>query len=503
MPPSLSAPIIPSPPAIGQAGPQPHPAHVSACIIAPKGTPPVLAGDSASCVTPAERPRMPRIPSALAAILLSSLFLGACAGDRDGRSPEPPPVPSPVQLGSIDAASDLAGGTESGVDDSGLASVASATEASTLSFETVMAVASRVPSATPTAPGLDLVATIEAERAATEAAAGSSLAALAAPPAGAQAPGSGDPSISEFRLPALSHTWQKWNNCGPSSMVMALSAFGTQIDQLVAAAALKPDREDTNVSPSELAAYARGLGFSARVAVGGNRDRVRALLRAGVPVLAEQWIDVDGRGEMGHYRVISGYDDAAGVVIHQDSYYGANQRLSYDALEREWRPFLGAYVIVWLPEQRDRVAAAMGSDWDEAAMWRRALAEAEAWAAASPGEAWAQFALGEARSQQQDHAGAVAAFDRAVAIGLPFRAFWYQFGYYSSLFETGAFDRIIALADQTLAPMKGENLEESQYWKGRALRGLGREEEARASFERALEFNPLYGPAREALAGGG
>ncbi len=47
--------------------------------------------------------------------------------------------------------------------------------------------------------------------------------------------------------------------------------------------------------------------------------------------------------------------------------------------------------------------------------------------------------------------------------------------------------------------MKGENLEEHRLWKGRALRALGREAEALAEFRTALEYNPLFDAAREAL----
>jgi tetratricopeptide (TPR) repeat protein len=219
-----------------------------------------------------------------------------------------------------------------------------------------------------------------------------------------------------------------------------------------------------------------------------------------VPVIAEQWIDVEGRGEMGHYRLVIGYDDRAGEVTVNDSYYGANRRHAYDAFERMWRPFVGAYVVLYREDQENAVRAAIGSDWNDGAMWTRVLAEEADWARREPESAWASFALGEAREQVGDHAGAVAAFDRAVVIGLPFRAFWYQFGYYRALVETGAYPQVIAQADVTLASMDGENLEESRYWRGVALRGLGREAEARAEFETALRFHPLFAPAREALA---
>jgi tetratricopeptide (TPR) repeat protein len=283
---------------------------------------------------------------------------------------------------------------------------------------------------------------------------------------------------------------------------MALSAHGVVLDQLEVAARMKPDREDTNVTPDEIARFARAQGFVAFAGLNGRTELLRALVSAGIPVIAEQWITVDGRGEMGHYRVVVGYDDAAGEVIVQDSYYGARRRHTYDGFAAEWRPFLGAYVAVARPDQQAALDAALGADIDQGAVVSNLRNQLES-EAAGPGDAWTWYRLGEARSLAGDHEGAVGAYEEAIRIGLPTRAFWYQFGFYRSLLETGRAERALAHADATLATMSGENLEESQYWRGRALLALGRPADARASFERALLFNPLFEEARRALNGGG
>lgn len=297
------------------------------------------------------------------------------------------------------------------------------------------------------------------------------------------------------------HVWQKWNNCAPSALVMALGVYGVQRDQFALAALLKPDREDTNVTPEEIADAARSQGMSAIVRYNGDRAVVRAVLRAGAPVIAEQWIEVEGRGEMGHYRVVTGYDDADGVFQVQDSYYGANRSIPYDDFERMWRPFVGAFVVIYDPAQELAVLSALGADEDGAATWRRALSDCESWTAREPGSAWAHFACGEILGRLDEHAEAVRRFERAIEIGLPMRAFWYQFGYYRSLIAIRAYERAIAHANATLVTMNGENLEESRLWRGIALRGLGREEEARVEFLTALRFNPRFRPALEALEG--
>ncbi|MBK6768861.1 MAG: C39 family peptidase [Ardenticatenales bacterium] len=304
---------------------------------------------------------------------------------------------------------------------------------------------------------------------------------------------------SSVLLSGVSHTWQKWNNCGPSAVVMAMSPLGVDVDQLVAAASIKPDREDTNVAPDELAAYVAQHGLRARVRYGAERGRLRALLRAGVPVIVEHWVSVEGRGEMGHYRVLVGYDDGPAEFIAVDSYYGANRRYGYDAVDAMGRPFLGAYVAVFRPEQAAAVDDALAGDAVDGVMWARVGADVESYAAANVADPWAHFALGEWRARQGMAEGAVAAFDEARAIGLPFRAFWYQFGYARALFDRGAYDALVAQADATIETMKGENLEEWHVWRGRALAALGRTGEARAAFERAIAFHPGFAPAAAEL----
>jgi len=307
------------------------------------------------------------------------------------------------------------------------------------------------------------------------------------------------PAASAHRLPNVVHTWQKWNNCGPSAAMMALSAFGIQADQLAIAAQLKPDREDTNVSPDEIAWYLRRAGLGALVRPNGDSALAKALIAAGVPVIAEQWIDVDGRGQMGHYRVLVGYDDATAEVIAMDSYYGPSLRLPYAVLDAEWRPFSGKYIAVFADHQAEAVRRILGPDHDEAVAWQVALLRAEARTRAAPSDPWSWFALGEARSELGDSAGAVEAHRRAQSIGLPFRAYWYQFGFAGALYEAGLHRELVEHADATLETMGRENLEEWHTWRALALAAIGMPDEARAGLRRALEFNPNHQPARSAL----
>jgi tetratricopeptide (TPR) repeat protein len=74
---------------------------------------------------------------------------------------------------------------------------------------------------------------------------------------------------------------------------------------------------------------------------------------------------------------------------------------------------------------------------------------------------------------------------------------WYQHGPFEAYGAIGRWDDVMALAEANLR--NAPNLEESHYWRGRALAARGDLAGARAAWSRALELNPFLAPAREAL----
>ena len=95
----------------------------------------------------------------------------------------------------------------------------------------------------------------------------------------ARAPVTVPPSVL---LTGLRHEYQGWNNCAPSSVGMVLSYYDRTEAQAEIAPILKPDPNDKNVSPHEIAAYAEAIGFQAHVGVGGDLNLVMQLLAAGL-----------------------------------------------------------------------------------------------------------------------------------------------------------------------------------------------------------------------------
>ena len=315
------------------------------------------------------------------------------------------------------------------------------------------------------------------------------------------------PIAPSVALGGITHMWQRWSNCGPATLAMQLSYFGIARTQFDVANVVKPDPEDKNVTPEELAAYARSQGLRAIVRVNGDGDRLRLLLSNGVPVLIETWYERGPEDSMGHYRLLSGYDEARQEWIAFDSFVmeGVSDkvpyqgiRLPYDRMERLWRVFNHIYVLVYPVDWEPLVMAILGDDVDDAQMWQRALQQAQPAIETDPQDAYAWFNLGSDLVALGRFVEAAAAYDQARAIGLPWRMAWYQFGPYRAYFETGRYADLIALSDQTIAA--AGNIEEAFYWKGMGLAAQGDRAGARQAWQRAVQLNPNFQLAAAALA---
>ncbi|MBX7237415.1 MAG: C39 family peptidase [Caldilineales bacterium] len=324
-------------------------------------------------------------------------------------------------------------------------------------------------------------------------------------------PASPPPSLSPSPPPTLSltgfrHAWQTWNNCGPATLSMQLSYFGSPLTQEDIRKVLRHHPDDKNVNLDELAAFARGQGLQAAVLFDGNADTLRQWLNAGIPVLVETWLEPEPNDGMGHYRLLTGYDDAKQEWIAYDSYVATGIsrdapyqgiRLPYAELAALWRVFNRAHLVVFSDEQAPVAASIMAEAADEQAMWEGALQTAQAEIAANPNDAFAWFNQGSALVALGRADEAAAAFDQARIIGLPWRMLWYQFGPFQAYSAVGRHEEALALADATLRTTT--TVEELHYWRGRALQALGDAPAARLAYRRALELNPTYAPAAAAL----
>ncbi len=156
------------------------------------------------------------------------------------------------------------------------------------------------------------------------------------------------------------------------------------------------------------------------------------------------------------------------------------------------------YVLVYDQAHAAAAQQILGDEADDARMWQRSLERAQAEAAANPTDAFAWFNLGNSLTAQGRYADAASAFDQARVIGLPWRMLWYQFEPFRAYYEAGRHDELLALADSVIAT--AGNIEETYYWRGRALQATGDSDAARAAYQRAVELNSNYVEPQQALA---
>ena len=311
-------------------------------------------------------------------------------------------------------------------------------------------------------------------------------------------PGTGiapQPVNEHVQLTGFTHQWQTWNNCGPATITTNMSYFGHSKTQVEAAQFLKPNSDDKNVSPHELAAYARSVGMGAILRQGGSVEQLKHFLNNDFPVLTETWLVHDGDG-LGHYRLITGYDDASGEFVTHDSLSGPNHRVSYQQFDSDWRVFNRLYLVVYPPQLAPAVSAIVGNDIDDTVLYERLAVEAQREIEANPNDAIAYFNLGEARARLGRYSEAVLAFDQARRLGLHWRRLWYQFTPFEAYYAAGRYQDVLDLAEATLAGTGG--LEEAYYYQGLALHVTG-QGGAKEAFEAALAYNSNFTLAQNAL----
>lgn len=303
-----------------------------------------------------------------------------------------------------------------------------------------------------------------------------------------------------------------WNYCAPANLAMALSYWGWEGDRLDTGKILKPYNKDKNVMPYEMADFVTTqTNLKAIVRVGGDLELVKRFLSKGFPVLVEKgaWIkDISGVVSwMGHYEVITGYDDEKSELIAQDSYYTPDYPVPYDKFIEGWRSFNYTYIMIYPADKENEVMAILGAQADETVNYQYAAQKAsdEIYALNDTDQFFAWFNRGTNLKELQDYAGAAQAYDEAFTIYntlpqdksvRPYRILWYQTGPYFAYFYTGRYYDVISLSTTAIeAALDEPAIEESFYWRAMAKNALGDTAGALADFREALKYHPDFEPA--------
>jgi len=308
-----------------------------------------------------------------------------------------------------------------------------------------------------------------------------------------------------------------FNECAPTNLAMALSFWGWPGKAQDTSQYLKPYPQDKNVMPYEMVSYVQDkTDLAALVRWGGTAQLVKSLLAAGYPVVVEQGVTLPDMSTgkpswMGHYLVVSGYDDAKKIFIVQDSYLpgGNNYHLSYDQMIGDWRSFDYVFLIVYPKDKQNDLFAALGNYADEASSDRiaGAIASNEISTFSGVNLFYAWYNRGTNLVQLQDYKGAAAAYDEAFTVYAtlpqdntrPYRMTWYQTGPYYAYYFTGRYQDVLNLANTTIKTTTQPYLEESYYWRAKAEVALGDHQAAAGDLQTSLKYHPGFSPSLDLM----
>jgi uncharacterized protein YvpB len=327
-----------------------------------------------------------------------------------------------------------------------------------------------------------------------------------------------------------------WNLCGPTNLYMALKFWGWTGSRDDIIRVVKPGindpklsfiargETDKNVMPYELVDFVQNdTAYHALYRYGGDMNLLKNLIASGFPILVEKQVYErsisDGPGQtswLGHYAFVTGYDDAQGVFIYQDTYppegvNGKNRQISYTDFQTAWRAFDYIFIVVYPAQQEQNVFDLLrpwaDTKWSNQHALDIANQEIKKLNGLDLYLAW--FNKGTSDVQLLQYNDAATSYDQAFMLypslpisssQRPYRMMWYQTGPYWAYYYTDRYHDVINLANTTLSTvLNGPTLEESIYWRGMAEQALGDMTDAVADFKRANHLNPNMQAAIQAL----
>lgn len=310
----------------------------------------------------------------------------------------------------------------------------------------------------------------------------------------------------------------RWNYCGPANLAMALSYWGWEGTHDDAARGVRTYSKDKNVMPYEMAEFASEQdGIGALVRVGGDLETVKRLIAAGFPVVVEKgphFRDINYQVTwMGHYQTLTGYNDAEGYFIAQDSYIEPDYQQPYESLIGEWRSFNYTYIVIYPENLENDVLNLLGPDADEDTNVRRALikAQEELYQTTGVDQFFVMYNYGTNLVKLRDYGGAAKAYDQAFLMYdalpedqaiRPYRILWYQTGPFLAYYYTGRYTEVIKKATRNSIEMVRDDapaLEESYYWMGMSKIALGDRSGGIEDLRTCIVYHQGFQPCVKAL----
>lgn len=297
------------------------------------------------------------------------------------------------------------------------------------------------------------------------------------------------------------HVYQTFNNCGPATLSMILNWYGIKVTQAQLGDEMRPyqvtsgDNDDKTIFTYEFVDWAKHYGLEAIDRRNGDIELLKRITSNGIPVVVKTWLHPGE--DIGHFRIVRGFDENDQVIIQDDSYEGPNKKISYYDFLSMWQPFNYDYMIVYKPQEESLVMAILDEESDEQAAWANALARAEKERSVDPDNIYPVFNISTASYHLNDYQKSVEAFE-TVENRLPRRMLWYQIEPILAYQKLENYPRVFEISDRLL---NGGNRAFSELYliRGQIYLAKGERDKAREQFELAIYYNKNYDEAKDAL----
>lgn len=295
--------------------------------------------------------------------------------------------------------------------------------------------------------------------------------------------------------------FQTFNNCGPASLSMALSYFSISKTQAVLGQDLRPyqnpegNNDDKSVTLDELGQEAERFNLLSYTRPHGSIQLLKEFIAQGIPVIIETTLTKDD--DIGHFRVVKGYDDSQGVIIQDDSMQGHNIRFSYEDIDTIWKQYDYGYVVLVPKDEQNAAETILGKDLNVKNAWQEAASLNQQALEKDPNDINIRFNLSVALYYLGQYKQSVNEFEK-VESKLPFRTLWYQIEPIEAYFVLGNYERVFALTDEIL---NNGNRAFSELYiiRGKIYQKQGNIQAAKAEFEKAVFYNVNMQAAQQLL----
>jgi tetratricopeptide (TPR) repeat protein len=305
------------------------------------------------------------------------------------------------------------------------------------------------------------------------------------------------PKSTPFPIPEAktltggTQVFQTFNNCGPASLSMALSYYGTVISQKQLGQELRPyqhprgDNDDKSVTLVELAKKAEDLGFMTYYRPAGDIELLQQFVAQDIPVVTRTWLK---QGEdIGHFRVVKGYDKNRGVVIQDDSLQGKDLSYSYADFLELWKAFNYEFLVLVPAEKKQVAEQIMGERTELVSAWSTALELAHKELSKEPDNIYAEFNTSVALYHLGRYQESLTSFEK-VESKLPFRMLWYQVEPLMAYYKAGNYDKVMTMSDAILA-RQNRAYSELYYLRGLVYQKQSQQQQAQETFSLAEQYN--------------